>query len=94
VKLETGEYSTGEKGKPEMMYANAIKNLKKLQQLISVILTVIARMTSDSGDAAEYLAKVTAMNFPDIMRLTTKGIRIALNCLKSKHSCGYDEMTT
>jgi len=51
-------------------------------------------MISDSGDAAEYLSKATAMNFPDIMRLTAKGIRITENCLKSKHLCGYDEMTT
>ena len=47
-----------------------------------------------STDAAEYLAKVTAMNLPDIMRLTAKGIRIKVNYLKSKHSCGYDGMTT
>jgi hypothetical protein len=49
---------------------------------------------TDSTEAAEYLAKGTATNFPDTMRLTAKGIRIKVNCLKSKHSCGYDEMTT
>jgi len=51
-------------------------------------------MNIDSADEAEYLAKVTAMNLPDIGRLTAKGIRITLNSLKSKHACGHDEMTT
>jgi len=51
-------------------------------------------MNIDSADAAEYLAKVIALNFPDIGRLTGKAIRITVNCLKSKHSCGYHEMTT
>jgi len=51
-------------------------------------------MISDRGDAAEYLAKATAMNFPDIMRLTAKRIRNTVNCLKSKPSRGYDEMRT
>jgi hypothetical protein len=51
-------------------------------------------MHSDSGDALEYLANVTAMNFPDMMRLTTMGFRYTVNSLKSKHSRGYDEMKT
>jgi len=69
VKLETGEYSTGEKRKPVMVYANTVKHLENLQQLVLVLLTVIARMINDRGDAAQYLAKATAMNFPDIGRL-------------------------
>jgi len=51
-------------------------------------------MHSDSGDAKEYLDKTTAMNFPDIVHLRETGIRITLNCLKSKYSCGYDEIET
>ena len=51
-------------------------------------------MNSDNGDAAEYLAKGTDMNFPFIRSLTAKGIRITVTCIKSKHTCGYDEMTT
>ena len=51
-------------------------------------------MNIDSADTAEYLAKVTTLNFPDLGRLTAKGIRITVNSLKSKHSCGYDGMTT
>jgi len=51
-------------------------------------------MNIDSADTAQYLAKVIALHFPDIGRLTGKAIRITLNCLKSKHSCGYDGMTT
>jgi hypothetical protein len=95
VKVETGEYSTAEENKPIMMYANKIKNLKKknLQRLVSV-LTVAAGMNSDSADAAKYLSQATGMNFPDIMRLTAKGIIITVNSLKSKYSCGYDEITT
>ena len=44
-------------------------------------------MHNDGGDAAEYLAKAIFMNFP------AKGIR-TVNCLQSKHSCGFDEMKT
>jgi len=51
-------------------------------------------MNSDSGDATKYLAKATAVNFPDIRGLRAKGIRITMNSLKLKHSLGYDEMTT
>ena len=38
VKLETGEYSTAEENNLVMMYANTIKNLKKLQHLFPVFL--------------------------------------------------------
>jgi hypothetical protein len=51
-----------------MMYAKTIKNLKKTySSWFQYFLTATARMNSDSGDAAEYLAKVTDMNCPDIM---------------------------
>ena len=71
-----------------------LKNLKHYNFLFQYFLTVLARLHSVSADAAEYLAKATAMNFPIIRRLTAKGIRNTVNCLKSKYSCGYDEMTT
>ena len=92
VKLETGEYSTAEENKPVMMYANTIKMFKNPQQFFFLYLTVTARINIDSGDAAEYLAKATALNFPYIRLLTAKGIRITMNSLKLKHSRGYDEM--
>jgi hypothetical protein len=47
-----------------MMYAKT-RIKKKPQQLVSVPLTVIAGMNSDVGDAAERLAKATAMNWSD-----------------------------
>jgi len=56
--------------------------LKTYSIWFQYFLTVIARLHSDSADAAEYPAKVTAMNFPDIMNLTAKEIRITVNCLK------------
>jgi hypothetical protein len=62
--------------------------------LFQYFLTVIARLHTDSGDAAEYLAKATAVNFPDIRRLTAKGLRITVNSLSLKHPRGYDEMKT
>jgi hypothetical protein len=93
VKLETGEYSTAEENKLVMMYDNTIIK-KNYSFWFHYFLTVIARMHSDSADSAQCLGEATAMNFADIMRLTAKGNRIRVNCLKSKHSCCYDEMTT
>jgi len=51
-------------------------------------------MICDRGEAGKCLSKATAMIFPDICRLTAKGIRITANYKKSKHSSVYDEMTT
>jgi hypothetical protein len=49
-------------------------------------------MNSDTRNTTEHLAK--AVNFPDIMPVTANEFRTAVNCLKLKHSCGYDEIKT
>jgi hypothetical protein len=81
---------------------NAIQNHKLLANTFSAyFLTIIDGMNNDTTtltteDVTEYLTEAITKTFPNInlMPTTVNEIKSIINSLKSKYSCGYDEIST
>jgi hypothetical protein len=102
VKKETGKYSTEEVTPPIKIDDDAIQNPKPLANTFSTyFLTIIERMNNNTTtltteDATKYLIEAIPKTFPNInlMPTTVNEIKSITNSLKSKNSCGYDEIST